>query len=116
MKKLLSIIVLGLFWFSVGFATVEEEDALIKSGEIKIGMSLEEFDKLPFAYSKIQIPFPTEKEIKKNKYSKNKFIIAGREYYLLVSYLGLPFSHENIFVFKKEGKLHNKSTSKKRLF
>lgn len=116
MKKLLLIIVLGLFWFSVGFATVEEEDALIKSGEIKIGMSLEEFDKLPFTYSKIQIPFPTEKEIKKNKYSKNKFIIAGREYYLLVSYLGLPFSHENIFVFKKEGKLHNKSTSKKKTF
>ena len=116
MKKLLSIIVLGLLWCNVGFATVEEEDALIKSGEIKIGMSLEEFDKLPFTYSKIQIPFPTEKEIKKNKYSKNKFIIAGREYYLLVSYLGLPFSHENIFVFKKRGNYIINLQVKKRLF
>jgi len=117
MKKLfLGIVVLGLLWSNVSFATVEQENALLKSGKIKIGMSLEEFDKLPFTYKKIRIPFPTEKEIKKNKFSKNKFLIAGREYYLLVSYLGLPFSNENIFVFKKKGKLHNKSKSKKNTF
>ncbi|MDA7442962.1 serine protease [Candidatus Pelagibacter ubique] len=102
MKKLLGIVVLGLLWFSVGFATVEDEDALIKSGEIKVGMSFYDFEKLPFVFSKTRIVPPTEKEIQKKKFGTPR-AVSGRDFYYIVSYLGLPYFHENIFVFKGQG-------------
>jgi hypothetical protein len=100
MKKLLGIVVLGLLWFSVGFATVEDENALIKSGEIKVGMSFYDFEKLPFVFSKTRIVPPTEKEIQKKKFGTPR-AVSGRDFYYIVSYLGLPYFHENIFVFDR---------------
>ena len=47
--------VLGLLLCNVGFATVEEEDALIKSGEIKVGMSFSDFRKLPIVFDRKKI-------------------------------------------------------------
>jgi len=116
MKKLLSIIVLGLFWFSVGFATVEEEDALIKSGEIKVGMSFYDFKQLPIVFSKTRIVAPTKKEIEKKKFGKRR-VRSGITYYDIVSYLGLPYSQGNIFVFKGEGDYYyNKKKNQKKLY
>ena len=102
MKKILGILVLSLLWCNVGFATVEDEDALIKSGEIKVGMSFYDFEKLPFVFSKTRIVPPTEKEIQKKKFG-NPRAVSGRDFYYIVSYLGLPYFHENIFVFKGQG-------------
>ena len=96
MKTLLSIIVLGLLWCNVGFATVEDEDALIKSGEIKVGMSYYDFRQLPITFSTTRIVPPTQKEIAKKKFG-NPRAVSGRDFYFIISYLGLPYAHEKDF-------------------
>ena len=113
MKKFLSIIVLGLLWCNVGFATVEEEDALIKSGEIKVGMSYHDFTKLPIGYKRHRIVPPTQKDIEKGKFG-NPRAVSGRDFYYIISYLGLPFVNENIFVFKGQGYYFGSNKKKKK--
>ena len=65
-------------------------------------MSFYDFEKLPFVFSKTRIVPPTEKEIQKKKFG-NPRAVSGRDFYYIVSYLGLPYFHENIFVFKGQG-------------
>lgn len=100
---------LGLLWSNVGFATVEEEDALIKSGEIKVGMTFHDFSNLGILFNETRIVIPTQKEIEKKKFGRKHALVSKKSNsYYIVSYLGYPFAHENIYVFKGEGRLSSK--------
>ena len=53
-------------------------DALIKSGEIKVGMTFHDFSNLGILFNETRIVIPTQKEIEKKKFGRKHALVSKK--------------------------------------